>query len=98
MIIHDTLDEIGNGSLEVSIEYKYYPGEPMVMYYPDGSGYPGSPAGAELIDVYVIRWDVDGDERLRDVSWVWEVLDGIARESVEHDWKRFEELFLDAAN
>jgi hypothetical protein len=35
----------GLGELEVAID----PGEPMVMYYPDGSGYPGSPAGPEEI-------------------------------------------------
>jgi hypothetical protein len=28
-------------TLEVEIEYVYDPGEPMVDYYPDGSGYPG---------------------------------------------------------
>lgn len=26
------------------------PGEPMVMYYADGSGHPGSPAGLDEID------------------------------------------------
>jgi hypothetical protein len=27
--------------LDCEIEYDYQPGEPMVRYYPDGSGYPG---------------------------------------------------------
>lgn len=26
-------------------------GEPMVRYYPDGSGYPGSPPVAEIVDI-----------------------------------------------
>jgi hypothetical protein len=34
---------------EYVFNYDYTPEEPMVKYYPDGSGYPGSP---EYIDVY----------------------------------------------
>lgn len=29
------------------VKANFYPGEPMVMYYPDGSGYPGSPDDVE---------------------------------------------------
>ena len=34
--------------VDFDIEYDYQPEEPMVMYYPDGSGYPGC---AESVDV-----------------------------------------------
>lgn len=34
----------------VSVRALVSPGEPMVMYYPDGSGYPGSPPEVEEID------------------------------------------------
>lgn len=32
------------------MEAKINPGEPIVMYYPDSSGYPGSPPGVEIVD------------------------------------------------
>lgn len=35
------------------IEYEYDPGEDMVMYYPDGSGHPGSASNVEILDIYV---------------------------------------------
>jgi len=28
--------------VELDIEFEYQPYEPMVMYYPDGTGYPGA--------------------------------------------------------
>jgi hypothetical protein len=35
----------------------------MVRYYPDGSGYPGSPPEAEVVRVLVDGvWDVEGHE------------------------------------
>lgn len=36
---------------EFQIEFEIDPGEPMVMYYPDGSGHPGSPGGAVITKV-----------------------------------------------
>jgi hypothetical protein len=50
--------ELGTGTkawklLEVEVEYDYSPGEEMVMYYPDGSGYPGSPPEIEFTDVLI---------------------------------------------
>lgn len=33
---------------EIKVNYTYYPEEPMVRYYPDGSGYPGAPASVEI--------------------------------------------------
>ena len=37
---------------EVTISFDYQPEEPMVMYYPDGSGHPGCPASIENCGVY----------------------------------------------
>ena len=37
---------------EVAVEFDYQPEEPMVMYYPDGSGDPGCPASVDNISVY----------------------------------------------
>lgn len=38
-------------TLEFELEYHYTPGEPMVRYYPDGSGYPGSSPEVEFTAV-----------------------------------------------
>lgn len=41
----------------------YIPGEPMVRYYSDGSGYPGSPDGVEWDVIDIVRvLDENGDE------------------------------------
>ena len=48
-------------TIEEDINYKGYDltvkgdldkGEPQVRYYPDGSGYPGSPASFEATEIY----------------------------------------------
>lgn len=36
----------------VSIDFDFQPEEQMVMYYPDGSGYPGCPASVNDVSVY----------------------------------------------
>ena len=90
-----TLEEVGRSSLEVEIDYKAYPAEPMVRYYPDGSGYPGCPAHAELQAVRVLRWDVEDNERPRDSHWLWNDLDRIAFAVVEDEWQTFEALCLE---
>ena len=36
-----------------SFRYAYDPAEPMVKYYSDGGGYPGSPAEIEIYDIEV---------------------------------------------
>ena len=36
----------------ITVEFDYEPEEPMVMYYPDGSGDPGSPASVDNISAY----------------------------------------------
>lgn len=49
--------EVGDNLLAVEADVKiwFYPGEPMVRYYPDGSGYPGSP---DEFETEIIRFDV----------------------------------------
>lgn len=39
-----------SGEIKFEGKYNFSPGEPCVMYYPDGSGYPGSPPEFELYD------------------------------------------------
>ena len=50
-----TLEDCGKSgvSLDVYICGTAYEGEPMVRYYADGSGYPGSPPTFEVDRVYV---------------------------------------------
>lgn len=48
----------------VTVEFTVIPGEPMVRYYPDGSGYPGSPPEIDCIDSIEINEferAIDGD-------------------------------------
>jgi len=45
------------GYIQLSIEGCYTPEEPMVMYYSDGSGYPGCPA--EFLVDHVWLGDID---------------------------------------
>jgi hypothetical protein len=47
-----TLEELGKSAavdVEVEIELDVLLGEPMVRYYPDGSGYPGHPTAVEIV-------------------------------------------------
>jgi len=37
----------------------YEPEEPMVMYYPDGSGYPGSASNFDVNEVYAVDSEID---------------------------------------
>jgi hypothetical protein len=96
--VYVTVD-IGRSSLEVAVDYCATPEEPMVRYYSDGSGYPGCPAEAELLDVSVTRWDTSTEERYRGDHWIWGELDEMARVAIEREWdSRFESLCLaDAA-
>lgn len=48
--IHWT-DDTDEDEATYEIAYRVTPGEPMVRYYPDGSGYPGSPDECEILSV-----------------------------------------------
>ncbi len=50
-------NEVQINDVPLNVEYYYNRGEPMVMYYPDGSGHPGEPPSAEIQAVYA--GDVD---------------------------------------
>jgi len=54
----DTLEiEMGVSGMLVGVEFDfdYTPGEPMVMYDADGSGYPGSPPEGEITEVRIVE-------------------------------------------
>lgn len=40
-------------NVEIEVEYDYSPAEEVVYYYPDGSGHPGTPAMAEVINLWI---------------------------------------------
>lgn len=44
--------------IPVCVEYEYEKGEPMVMYYNDGSGYPGSESYVDIKAVFIENVDV----------------------------------------
>jgi hypothetical protein len=78
--LHDTrhLQTIIIDDIELSVSYKYIPEEPMVMYYPDGSGHPGS--AAELVEVTVYYKGVDVtdiyEDRMDEVeSQIWNLIE-----------------------
>ena len=49
------------------VEYKATKGEPMVMYYKDGSGYPGSPPECEVQAVWRKLKDREGRDVYVDI-------------------------------
>ena len=51
-------NEIKIHGVKVNVNYYYSKGEPMVMYYPDGSGHPGEPPSAEIQAVYAGNVDI----------------------------------------
>jgi hypothetical protein len=60
-------------TLEVEIEYVYDPGEKRVDYYPDGSGYPGTPPSVAIQRIVVIG---DGGDVTRQMpTWGLEDLE-----------------------
>lgn len=45
--------EINFYDTELSVDYEYDPGEPMVMYHSDLSGSPGEPPSVNIQDIFV---------------------------------------------
>lgn len=71
----------------IEIEFEYSPGEALVRYYPDGSGYPGSPPELNIIHVAVTSlsgggWDKNRLE-LAESGWLGYV-DQLAFDEVTH--------------
>ncbi len=90
--------ELGHASsLDVEIGYEASPAEPMVEYYRDGSGYPGSPPAAKVLSTHVGRWDVGDERRKRGDGWIWSELDRIAETRIEADWNTYREDCLEDA-
>ena len=53
----DTL-EIGYQGVDITVEFMHYPGEDAVMYYPDGSGYPGCGEEIEIDSISIKGVDI----------------------------------------
>tara|TARA_R100001086_G_scaffold194204_1_gene111157 strand:+ start:74 stop:337 length:264 start_codon:yes stop_codon:yes gene_type:complete len=53
-----TITDIEVEGILLEVEYDYTAGEDAVPYYPDGSGYPGSPA---RVDIYKVTAGGDDD-------------------------------------
>ena len=58
------------------VGFNYSPEEPMVMYYPDGSGYPGCAAEIEIqeiiydgVDVYEIYESMEALDDIEALVW-----------------------------
>lgn len=65
MSIHEYETEMELGErlifVTVYIEFDFFPGEPMVRYYSDGSGHPGSDPEIEPTLVIVTTAEIAGD-------------------------------------
>jgi len=88
------LEEAGKGE-QVYVEFECYgefdPGESMVRYYSDGSGYPGCPPSVEYHGCYATRITGENyDYKRRDrLDW-FELLDKIVDNLVMADLDHFE--------
>jgi hypothetical protein len=69
MIRHATVP-LPQSDVSVDVEYTYSPEEPMVMYYADGSGYPGCAAEIEIRSIFF-----SGNDAKTDVFELIEALD-----------------------
>lgn len=50
--------ELESNGVLVDVHYDYQEAEAMVMYYGDGSGYPGSPASVDIYKITVEDVDI----------------------------------------
>lgn len=77
-IYFDTTIELEAMTIEAQVVAWYEPGEPMVRYYPDGSGYPGSPPEMtiERIEAYRITGETYDYQRSDNPDW-FDLLDDI---------------------
>lgn len=92
------LEELGKTMLCVDVELSghFCPGEPMVRYYPDGSGYPGSPDEFEFVSAYVTKaYGEDWILSRRDRPDWFEYLDKCIENKVYADLDNFEERCLE---
>lgn len=92
-----TIEELGrnlDSNLECEVSYDYIEAEPMVKYYPDGSGYPGCDAQCLLCEVEVLEYWSDTHKFIRKDRPDWfELLDKIAANHIENNWDEICEEF-----
>ena len=89
----DLFEEFGC-EVEVELTFDVCPGEPMVRYYKDGSGYPGSPATAELREVKVVSVLGEvGETYRKDAPELFAWLDKTMSDRLNHS--DMETLFFD---
>jgi hypothetical protein len=63
--------EVEDRCFVCNVDYTYYPGDPGVRYYPDGSGCPPTPPEVDITAVTVVAiYLVDGEKVKR--SWLVE--------------------------
>lgn len=51
--------EITFRGIDLRVVGTYEVEEPMVMYYPDGSGYPGSASNFDVNEIYTVDSEID---------------------------------------
>ena len=51
--------------IDFDVEYDYQPYEKQVLYYPDGSGYPGCPEMVEQINEFKSLVDWQGNRMIK---------------------------------
>lgn len=70
--------------LIIEVEGTYYPEEPMVMYYADGSGFPGSSSEFETQDIKIIKGNLcDFIDYLDGKKDLWEHLTELVINKIE---------------
>ena len=70
--------------LELEIEGNYIPEEPMIRYYPDGSGFPGSPSEFDIHDIKIIKGTLlDLIDNLNGNLDLWDYLTELSIKQIE---------------
>lgn len=77
-----TLEELGiadNKTVEAEVTAECYEAEPMVRYDRNGTGHPGCPPHADLLEVKALKFEMEGQTVLRgqkaDDDWKFDLLD-----------------------
>jgi hypothetical protein len=86
---------LGNGTIDVRVEYHYTPGDIITLCQQCGYEPRGAAATAELLDVEVTAWHLNDKTYQRDKHWIWYLLDAFAMDSIERNWDLFEHHLLD---
>jgi len=87
-------------TLEVEVKGIFVPEEPMVMYYADGSGYPGSPQEFEVDGVELINGTIDEYTQYLDDFYTLQCIKIKHNPllNIETIWEYLEKLVLDKIN